>query len=371
MKIVNIVTQMEAAGAQQVAVNIANLLQRKGYEAEVWFLYMKRPSYEGYKGVRVILNRKPSSILDYLLIFWGLIKLFRQCKPEVVITHTYYSNIMGQIAARLFGVRARLAVQHNPVYTYPKAARFLDNLIGNLGFYKRNIIVSKAVLNSLDSYSGIYKKWLRMIYYGIPMLKAVPNKENARRQFGLPVEGPLIVNVGRLAAQKNQYMLLKLLKRLPHLQLAIAGEGELRSVLEDEARALGVLDRVFLLGEIPPEEIGNFLSAGDVFVFPSVYEATGLAMVEAMQIGLPVIASDIPGIREVLEEEKEEGALAGILVHPEDEQGFCRAVENILEHSDLAYSLINRGKARAKLYCVEQMADNYKQCFLELLNKAR
>lgn len=368
MKIVNIVTQMEAAGAQQVAVNITALLQRKGYEAEVWFLYMKRPSYTGYKGVRVILKRKPSFLIDYILIFWRLIKLLHKHRPEAVITHTYYANIMGQLAASLLGLRVRLAVQHNPVYTYPKIARFLDKLMGDSGFYKCNIIVSKAVLNSLDAYSGIYKKRLRMIYYGIPMLKASLGKENARLRFGLPLESPLIVNVGRLAAQKNQQMLVKLLTHMPNVQLAIAGEGELRTALEDEARTLGVLGRVFLLGEVPPEEIGNFLSVGDVFVFPSVYEATGLAMVEAMQLGLPVIASDIPGIREVLEEE---GSLSGILVHPEDERGFCQAVKSILEDSNLANTLTSRSKARAKLYCVKQMVDNYEQCFLELLCKAR
>jgi glycosyltransferase involved in cell wall biosynthesis len=203
-----------------------------------------------------------------------------------------------------------------------------------------------------------------MIYYGIPILQASLNKENARRKFGLPLESLLIVNVGRLAAQKNQHMLIKLLKRLPDVKLAIAGEGELRTALEDEARALGVFDRVFFLGEIPPEDIGIFLSAGDIFMFPSVYEATGLAMVEAMQIGLPVIASDVPGIREVLEDED---SFSGILVHPEDENGFCQAVKNIIEDIDLAYSLTKRAKARSKLYCLEHMVDNYEQCFLELL----
>lgn len=367
MKIVNLVTQMEAAGAQQVAINIASILHAKGYDTEVWFLYMKRPSYTGHKGVRVILNRKPSSILDYLFIFWALLKLLRKHRPEVFITHTYYANIMGQIAASLFGIRARLAVQHNPVYTYPKFARVIDHILGALGFYQHNIIVSKAVLSSLNSYSSFYKKRLRMIIYGIPTVKITLNKKNARRRFGLPLENPLIVNVGRLAAQKNQQLLLKLLTHMPRVQLAIAGDGELRSTLEDEARTLGVSDRLFLLGELPPEDIGDFLSAGDIFVFPSVYEATGLAMVEAMQLGLPVVASDIPGIREVLDDEK---SPAGILVSPEDEAGFYLAVKNILAKSSLADSLTCLSRARAKLYCAGQMADNYEQCFLELLYKA-
>ncbi|OPZ73634.1 MAG: Alpha-D-kanosaminyltransferase [Firmicutes bacterium ADurb.Bin456] len=365
MRVVNLVTQMEAAGAQQVAMNITALLRKKGYEAETWFLYLKRPAYRDYRGVRVILNRKPSFFLDYVLIFWRLIMLMYRQKPEVVITHTYYANILGQIAARLLGIKARLAVQHNPAHTYPKIARLLDRVLGNLGFYKFNVVVSKAVLNSFNSYSALYRKRLKLIFYGIPGLKLTLNKELARRKFGLPPKCPLLVNVGRLAAQKNQMLLIRLLKHWPELHLAIAGEGELRDGLEIAARSLGVADRLFLLGELPPEEIGNFLLAGDVFVFPSVYEATGLAMVEAMQNGLPVVASDVPGIREVLE--GEEGSLAGILVTPGDEPGFGRAIKSILAGPELVNLLLKRSRIRAKFYCVTRMVDNYERCFQELL----
>lgn len=147
-----------------------------------------------------------------------------------------------------------------------------------MSFYTSNIVVSDAAYHSFDRYPSRYRKRLKIIPNGMPAPCLTLDRVNARRRFDLPLEGPLIVNVGRLAAQKNQSLLIKLLKHLPGVQLAIAGDGELRKALEDEARALGVGERVFMLGEIAPLEIGNFLAAGDVFVFPSRYEALPFAL---------------------------------------------------------------------------------------------
>ncbi len=368
MKVVNIVTQMEAGGAQQAAMNIADVLQKRGYEVEIWFLYMKRPTYQGCPGVRVILNHRPVWVMDYVRILWGLFLLLLNQKPAVVITHTYYANVLGQLAARLAGVLIRLAVQHSPAPTYPRLARWLDFLMGNTFFYTTNIVVSGAAYHSFDNYPVWYRKRLMVIHNGIPTPQLTLDRENARRRFGLPLIGPLIINVGRLSVEKNQQMLIKLLKHLPGVQLAIAGDGELRSTLEYEANTLGVEDRVFMLGEISPWEIGGFLSAGDIFVFPSHYEALPFALLEAMAAGLPIIASDIDALRDVLVEN--EGNQVGILVQPGDEYGFVQAVKSVLEDDSLASFLTNRSKERARLFSLAQMVDAYEQCFLELAHDA-
>lgn len=123
-----------------------------------------------------------------------------------------------------------------------------------------------------------------------------------------------------------------------------------------------------MLGEVSPQEIGNFLLAGDVFVFPSHYEAFGFAMVEAMAVGLPVIASDIKALRDVLVEN--EGKPVGILVHPGNECGFVQAVKSVLEDDLLANSLAESSRARAGMFSLAQMVDSYEQCFLEMTNEA-
>lgn len=306
--------------------------------------------------------------MDYVRILWGLLVLLLKQKPAVVITHTYYANVLGQTAARLAGVRVRLAVQHNPAPTYPRLARWLDLLLGSMFFYTSNIAVSGAAYHSFDNYPARYRERLKVIYNGIPAPCLTLDRENARHRFGLPLKGPIIVNVGRLAAQKNQQLLIKLLKHLSDVQLAIAGDGELKNTLIYEAHTLGVKDRVFMLGEVSPQEIGNFLLAGDVFVFPSHYEAFGFAMVEAMAVGLPVIASDIKALRDVLVEN--EGKPVGILVHPGNECGFVQAVKSVLEDDLLANSLAESSRARAGMFSLAQMVDSYEQCFLEMTNEA-
>lgn len=362
MKVVNIVTQMEAGGAQQAAVHLASALQNRGHESEVWFLYMKRPTYLDNRGIRFILNRKPAGLVDILFIFCGLIKLILRFQPDAVITHTYYANVMGQLAACLFGVRARLAVQHNPAYTYPKAARFLDFFMGSLGFYKNNIAVSKTAFASFDTYPAIYRKKLKVIHNGIPLHETNLNRANARHRFGLPVDCQLIVNIGRLAAQKNQRLLIQVLELLPEVCLAVAGEGELRSFLEEEAISLKISERVFMIGEISPSEIADFLTAGDIFVFPSLFEALPYALVEAMASGLPIIASDIPSIRDVIDGVNSEQA--GILVCLNNEGDFRVAIQKVLDNSELAQHLSMLAKERAKAFDFKKMVDSYEQCLL-------
>src|SRR5579862_2656763 len=125
MKIVQVITQMEGAGAQRVAYLLHQAFLERGHEAELWFLYRKRPAYEGKPGVRVFCNSKPSG-LGYLSLVARLYKAIRAYRPGVIVAHTYYANILAHLAGAFAGVKCRVAVQHNPVETYPEAARQVD-----------------------------------------------------------------------------------------------------------------------------------------------------------------------------------------------------------------------------------------------------
>lgn len=365
--VINIITQMEAGGAQGAAVRATEELRKRGYDAETCFLYMKSPTYVNHENIHIVLNRRPKGVLDYIRIFYNLVRYLKKKKPIAVITFTHYANIMGQLAAFLCGVKARVASQRNPVYTYPRGARYLDKVLGSIGLYTKNIVVSKAVQDSVDNYPNSYRKRLKLIYNGIPINKLVLEKERAREKFNIPINCKLAINVGRLAEQKNQIMLVHLLKHVPDLHVAIAGEGHLRDLLESEAKSLGVEERLHLVGEIPPKEIPQFLSTGDIFVFPSKFEAFGFAMVEAMVAGLPIIASDIPALREVLG--GLEGKPSGILVSPEDLQGFVKAVKSVFEEKKLAESLSLDAKKRAEVFSLKRMMDGYEACFVETLQR--
>lgn len=360
LRIVNIITQMEAGGAQGAAMRMAVELRQRGHIAETWFLYLKRPTYMGYEGVRVLLEYQPRKLTDYAHIFTKLIRELQRFKPSGVITYTHYANVFGQIAASIVGIPARVASQRNISCRYPKAARYLDWIIGCLGFYTTNICVSYSVKDAFKNYPKAYIQRLRVIYNGVSPKESSLNQIEARKKFCLPKQVPLVVSVGRLAPQKNQKILLKALCLLPSVHLAIAGDGQLKEELMKQAEALEIKDRVHFMGEIPPQDIPDFLCSGDVFAFPSGYEAFGFAVLEAVWVGLPIVASDIPALREVLK--GRDGEPVGVLIPPDNAEAWAKGMRRLLEDEELRKILVLQAREQAKLFSLEKMVDGYEQC---------
>ena len=355
MKVVQLVTQMEAGGAQRVAMLLFEALRQRGYDSEVWFLYLKRPTYKNVVGVRTLLEHKPSP-LDYLKISIRLQQLLRSHHPDVIISHTHYANIMGQSIARLCSVPHRIAVQHSPVENYPKVAKWVDRILGSTDFYSANIAVSQVVIDSLASYPSKYQKYLSKIYNGIPDVSRKNSLATIRARWNLPEHVPLLIHVGRLAQVKNQSTLIKTLLHLPDAHLILIGEGELRAELEQQVATLQLTQRVHFLGEMNSEDVFDLLAISNVFVFASLYEAMPMAIVEAMGLGIPIVAGDIPATREVIGD-------AGIFVPLDNAEAIAVAVRQILESPELASHLRQCSLQRSTLFSIEQMVGSYEQLF--------
>ncbi len=374
MKVLQVVTQMEAGGAQRVAVLLANALRDRGYDSEVCFLYLKRPTYLDDAGISVLLSHPPMLVAQgkallaassYLKIAFKLRKLLNSYQPDVLITHTHYANVLGQAIARVCKVPTRIAVQHNPVQTYPKAAKVLDWILGSTGFYSANVAVSQAVVDSAKAYPELYRNRVCKIYNGIPaQTSANPAEADVRCQiaqqicarFGLPQNVPLLINVGRLAQQKNQAVLLEVLRRLPTVHLLLVGEGELREALHQQVNRFGLASRVHFCGELPTIEVLALMSIATVFVFPSRYEAMPMAIVEAMSLGLPIVASNLPALQEVLDD-------AGLFVPPDNSDAIAQAIQQILNAPELANQLHQRALNRSRVFSIEKMVAAYETLF--------
>jgi glycosyltransferase involved in cell wall biosynthesis len=144
---------------------------------------------------------------------------------------------------------------------------------------------------------------------------------------GLQADDEVIVNVGRQEFQKGQTHLLEamasLVSRRPRIRLLIAGrDGNATAALRAEHERLGLGDRVRFLGY--REDVPEILAAADLFVFPSLFEGAGGALIEAMGIGLPVVATDIPSTREVAGE-------CALLVPPASAAGLAAGIEELLD----------------------------------------
>jgi glycosyltransferase involved in cell wall biosynthesis len=349
MRIAQIVTQMEAGGAQRIAYLLHEGLRSIGHESELLFMYTKRPFYAGLEGVTSLLDRRPSSG-DYVQIVRTLYSNLRKLKPDVLITHTHYANVLGQVVATAAGVRRRIAVHHSLLHTYPAGARLADWLLGQTGAYTRMVGVSDEVVRTANSYPRRYGCRIQRIYNGLPFHDA-PLKDPFAA-WGIPRDKPLLLSVGRLSRQKNHSTLFKAVQKIPHVHLAVVGAGELLWELQREINSLDLVDRVSFIGEIPTDDVQALLKAADIFVFPSLFEAVPLAVVEAMQVGLPIVASNIPALREVL-------GNAAIFVDPRDPSDFAKAICCVLENPALANDLGHQAASRANLFSLERMIAEY------------
>jgi glycosyltransferase involved in cell wall biosynthesis len=348
-RVLQIVTQMEAAGAQKVAYLLHESLRSRGDDSQLLFLYTKRPAYDGLEGVSSLLSHPPSAT-GYARICWRLYRKLRAWQPDVVIAHTHYANILALPIARVAGVKKRIAVHHNPLPSYPKAARIADRVLGQIGAYTQMVAVSDTVVQTTEQYPERYRASLTRIYNGLPQQEFEP--VDVYRRWNLDRSRPLIVNVGRLSRQKNQETLLRALKLVPAAQLVILGAGELTEDLQKLTADLGIADRVCFAGELPPTDVYSFLRAADVFVFPSLWESMGLAVVEAMQAGLPIVASDIPAMQEILGD-------SAILTRPQDAVAIADAISYLLENPAQAAKLGAGAQSRSQTFSVESMVSHY------------
>jgi glycosyltransferase involved in cell wall biosynthesis len=186
----------------------------------------------------------------------------------------------------------------------------------------------------------------------------------ARRQLGLGADDEVIVNVARQEYQKGQRFLLEasalLLKTRPRLRVLIAGRtGNVTPELQRAKASLGLDDQVEFLGH--RDDIPTLLSAADVFAFPSLYEGLGGALLEALALEAPIVASDLPVIRDFIQNEE-----SGLLVPPESPTALAEAIARLLEDQQLARSMARRGReifeSRFTIdRSVEGMVDLYKR----------
>lgn len=352
MKVIQIVTQMEAGDPQKVAHLLHEGLKARVRHPELWFLYTKRDVYQHRDGVHSLFDHPPKSF-DYAVIAARLYRRLRETRPDVVITHTHYANVVGQAIAHAAGVPQRIAVHHNPLDAYPPAARILDRVLGSTGSYSGVVAVSEAVAATLQSYPRRYLRRLTTVRNGL----AFPQREfgvDVRAQYEIPHSAPLLLNVGRLSPQKNHALLLHALRQVPEAHLAIVGAGELRESLAALARQLKISRRVHFTGEIPGHEVAAFFRSCDAFVFPSLWEGLPMAVIEALHAGAAIVASDIPAMREVLGD-------TALIVPANDAPALAGAIRRVLNDPELALTLRSSARRRAAGFNAGSMINGYYQ----------
>jgi glycosyltransferase involved in cell wall biosynthesis len=286
---------------------------------------------------------------DPLAVAW-LARLIRQERPQVLHYHTSHAVTLGTFAclgrrgpAAVATRRTAFPTRRNPLFRLKFSYR-LDHIIAVCGSIQGDMVAA-----------GLPPERISVIHSGIDLERFREPADGAefRRELAIPSAHLLIGCVGALTPQKGHTHLLRVVARLsdrfPNLYVAIVGEGEHREAILDEARNLGIRDRVRLGGF--RDDIPAANAAFDVAVLPSlVGEGSPAVVKEAMAAGVAVIATRVGGVGEILED-----GVQGLLVASGDEDALAAAVESLLRDPDRRRALGRAGSARAKEFSMQQM----------------
>lgn len=356
MKALHIITGLGVGGAEQ---QLRLLLRHLPVDCDVVTLTNPGPVAEGLAddGVRVVhLGMTGNRDLAALP---RLVRLIRAGRYDLVHTHLYRACVYGRIAARVAGVKAVVATEHSlgdsqmEGRTLSAGVRALYLASERLG--RSTVAVSPTVADRLRRW-GVPGPRIEVVPNGIdvdrfrfdPVLRA-----RTRRRLGLPEGAYVVGGVGRLTAGKRFDVLIRALAELPpdHWLLLVGGGTE-EGVLRRTARQAGVADRVLFTGErptggVPGADLPSLTAAMDVLASPSAEEAFGLAVVEAMAAGLPVLYVSCPAV-----EDLPAGAAPGARRVQGGADSFVRALRAVREEGPGPRSVPDA----AHHYCITRSA---------------
>jgi glycosyltransferase involved in cell wall biosynthesis len=236
----------------------------------------------------------------------------------------------------------------------------------------RFVANSHAVAESYARSFGLPPSRIEVIHRGREIDPVAPGTDqlaDLRRQLSVPPSAPILLNVGRLHAKKEQETLVaalpSVLGRHPETVLVIVGEGDRRERIVSRARELGVLSQVRLTGH--RDDVAAFLALASVFVFPSSYEGQPGALIEAAQAGCPIVASDIPVHRETLH-----AGESALLTPVGDHEALAAAVNRLLSDPALSARLGATARERSRLcFSVDAMVARHEDLYLRLAAAGR
>jgi glycosyltransferase involved in cell wall biosynthesis len=310
-------------------------------------------------------------------------RYLRRLHPNLLHTTLFESDVIGRLAAVGTGVpvltslvntsydAARLEVDRQLRKSRVLAARWLD------GWTARHLVarfhaITAAVKEAAVTHLRIPSDRIRVIGRGRDLNRlgegSPARRQQIRADLGMEATDEVLLAVGRHEFQKGHVFLLEALAKLreqrPRLRLLIAGrEGNATSQIQQAIARLGLGPLVALLGH--RSDIGDLLAASDVFCFPSIYEGFGGAAMEAMAVGTPIVASDLPALREVL-------GTSAVFAKPQSTEELAEAIDRVLDDPNLAKAISAAAKERVRNnYSLERIADQMADLYRDAITTGR
>lgn len=289
-----------------------------------------------------------------------------RARPRTVLhSHDTRSDLVALVAARLTGTP--LVISNHAWHPADLKRKVLESIRARLMKHADLVISVSRNTNQETLDRGIPARKCVCLYSGVDVspYRHPPPKAEARAALGLDEDDIVIGNVARLWPEKEQASLIDAAAILapdhPRLRFLIVGDGPLEMALRAQIARLGLERQVLMPGY--RQDLVSVMAAIDTFAFPSSAEGTPMVIYDAMAIGLPIIASPVSGVGELLDDEQ-----TALFVPPADSEAMARAIERLLADPSLARALGARAREIVESeYAVERAVDRLERLYEQLV----
>jgi glycosyltransferase involved in cell wall biosynthesis len=359
IKVAIVINDFMVGGAQRLIVDTLRLLDSDRYEPTLVVLF-------DFPGRDTLFTEVPSNVPLHKLAFrglkdfgswWRLAKTLRSIRPDVVISHLFFSNLTTRMLAPLLGY-ASIAVEHNTYVDKRRWQIVADRILSIVSH--RIVAVSSEVLDFAANQACIPQRRFQLILNGIDVAAVAAQAKASdiaatRNELGIANDALLLANVARLTSQKRHPELLAafaaLLRTRPDARLMIVGEGPMRPKIETEIKRLGLGSAVILTGM--RQDVPRLLAASDYFVSTSAIEGLSIAYLEALACGIPLVVTRTGGTAELVEE-----GVSGYFIH--DATDAAATARRLLEVASMDRAPLSAGAfATAQRFDVAAMTKQY------------
>ena len=313
----------------------------------------------------IIRLRNPFDIRAIFL----LRKLIDKYQINILHCHDYKSDVIGFLTSKFCRIKL-ISTYHGwtSVNVKVKLYEFLDKMV--IKKFNKIIAVSKKSEKFLKDI-GIPEKKLIVVENAIDQayFQNKESAENFKESLAIPEDYSIVSYVGRLSPEKGLKYFIEaipeVLKAAPLTKFLIVGDGPLKKELEDLAISLNIEKNVIFTGRRKKEDMKKIYSLLDIFVLPSLKETASLVVMEAMTMGLPVVATQVDGPLSIIKD-----GITGLLVPPKNSGAIARKIINLLNDRNKSQILARAAQDYAKKeFSLSKMISKVEEIYKEVTNK--
>lgn len=360
MKILHIITSLQTGGAEKLMVDLLPRMKAKGVDVDLLLMDGTETKFRRQieaSGIKVYDLGKGGSVYSPLKLI-KLIPYLR--KYEIVHTHNTAAQLFAAIGSVFVLCSVVLCTTEHTTSNRRRGWKWyapIDQWMYNR--YKSIISISDKTQENLKKHLPLLKTKLLVIYNGIPIDDYIISERN-REIDSKYADIVKIVMVAGFRYQKDHPTAIRSLLSMPNnYHLFLVGDGVEREKCENLVTDLKLNDRIHFLGV--RSDVASILKSADISVISSHSEGFGLAAVEAMAAGIPVVASDIPGVAEVVRG-------AGVLFEKGNPDDLAEKIKGLISNKTFYDDTVAKCLTRARQFDISKMVDGYMKVYSEIIN---